>query len=105
MRSPSATAIDPLLRDRRRLMLGIGALPLLSSAAARAAVGGLPGNTGHNDPSPQWEALRGKLFGSRPIDTGSDRVQLSAPLRAAYGASVPVKIVSQLPQGPDLYVK
>jgi len=27
------------------------------------------------------------------------------PLRAAYGASVPVKIVSKLPQTPSLYVK
>jgi sulfur-oxidizing protein SoxY len=103
MTSPSAT--DPLFRHRRRLVLGIGALPLAASPAARAAVGGLPANTGHNDPSPQWDALRGQLFGARPIVAASDRVQLSAPLRAAYGASVPVKIVSQLPQGPDLYVK
>ena len=28
-----------------------------------------------------------------------------APLRAAYGASVPIKIVSKLPQTPGLYVK
>ena len=32
-------------------------------------------------------------------------VQIIAPLRAAYGASVPVKIVSKLPQKPELYVK
>jgi sulfur-oxidizing protein SoxY len=32
-------------------------------------------------------------------------VQIMAPLRAAYGASVPVKIVSMLPQRPELYIK
>jgi sulfur-oxidizing protein SoxY len=88
---------------RRRLLLGLAALPL--APAARAAIGGLPANTGHDDPSPQWEALRGKLFGTRAIDAASGRVQLSAPLRAAYGASVPVKIVSGLPQGTELFVQ
>ena len=72
---------------------------------ARAAIGGLPGNTGHTDLSPEWEALRGRIFGTRRIDAGSGRVQLIAPLRAAYGASVPVKIVSHLHQTPALYVK
>ena len=32
-------------------------------------------------------------------------MQLTAPLRAAYGASVPVKIVSKLPQTAALYVR
>lgn len=90
---------------RRRLVMGFGALPLASAPAALAAVGGLPSNTGHNDLSPQWEELRGKLFGTRPIDAGSNRVQLTAPLRAAYGASVPVKIVSRLAQTSELYVQ
>jgi sulfur-oxidizing protein SoxY len=31
-------------------------------------------------------------------------VQLRVPLRAAYGASVPVKVVCTLPQTPELYV-
>jgi sulfur-oxidizing protein SoxY len=88
---------------RRHLMIGIGALPL--APAIHAAVGGLPSNTGHNDLSPQWEELRGKLFGSRPIEVTASRVQLTAPLRAAYGASVPVKIVSSLAQTPELYVQ
>ena len=30
---------------------------------------------------------------------------MAAPLRAAYGASVPVKVSSKLPQRPDLYVR
>lgn len=102
----SRTSPTPTPIHRRRLVLGLGALPLAFAPAARAAVGGLPSNTGHNDLSPQWEALRGKLFGTRPIDaTPSSRVQLSAPLRAAYGASVPVKIVSSLAQTAELYVK
>lgn len=90
---------------RRRLLVGAGALPLVGVPAAFGAVGGLPSNTGHNDPSPQWEELRGKLFGKQPIDVTSNRVQLTAPLRAAYGASVPVKIVSNLAQAPELYVQ
>ena len=90
---------------RRRLVLGLGALPLAMAPAARAAVGGLPANTGHTDVSPEWELLRGRLFGTRAIDAGSGRVQLIAPLRAAYGASVPVKIVSKLPQTATLYVR
>ena len=90
---------------RRRLVLGAGALPLAATPLARAAIGGLPSNTGHDDPSPQWDQLRDRLFGSRPVTVGADRVQLIAPLRAPYGASVPVKIVSKLPQTPALYVK
>ena len=87
-------------------MLGLGAWPLVGlTTASRAAVGGLPGNTGHADPSPEWELLRGRLFGTRPIAAGSGRVQLIAPLRAAYGASVPIKIVSPIVQTPELYVK
>lgn len=83
------------------LLLAV-ALPRL----AHAAIGGLPTNTGHGDSSPQWEQLREKLFGSRAITAGPDSlVQLIVPLRAAYGASVPVKIVSKLPQTPERYVK
>ena len=90
---------------RRRLVLGLAALPLAMAPAARAAVGGLPSNTGHTDVSPEWELLRSRLFGTRPIDATSGRVQLIAPLRAAYGASVPVKIVSKIPQTAALYVR
>ena len=90
---------------RRRLVLGLAALPLAAAPAAHGAIGGLPSNTGHTDVSPEWEMLRGRLFGARPIDASSGRVQLIAPLRAAYGASVPVKIVSHLAQTPALYVK
>ena len=96
---------DSLQLRRRRLLLGLGALPLAMAPVARAAVGGLPSNTGHTDVSPEWELLRGRLFGTRPIAAASGRVQLIAPLRAAYGASVPVKIVSKLPQTTSLYVR
>jgi len=96
--------IEPLIH-RRRLLQGLAGLPLAGALPARAAVGGLPANTGHTDVSPEWELLRGRLFGTRPIAADSGRVQLIAPLRAAYGASVPVKIVSQIAQTPTLYVK
>jgi sulfur-oxidizing protein SoxY len=100
---PTPTTSAP---HRRRLVLGLGAWPLVGlTTASRAAVGGLPGNTGHADLSPEWELLRGRLFGTRPIAAGSGRVQLIAPLRAAYGASVPIKIVSPIVQTPELYVK
>lgn len=77
---------------------------MLLSPGARAAVGGLP-NFAHGDSTPEWEKLRGQLFGQRPIQTAASQVQLIVPLRAAYGASVPVKIVSKLPQTPALHVR
>jgi sulfur-oxidizing protein SoxY len=70
-----------------------------------AAIGGLPTNVGHTDSSPEWEKLRINLFGSKPIQATPSQVQIIVPLRAAYGASVPVKVVSKLPQTPQLYVK
>jgi sulfur-oxidizing protein SoxY len=81
------------------------ALGLAFAPASFAAVGGLPTNIGHADSSPEWDTLRQKMFGARKVDAGSGRVQLVVPLRAAYGASVPVKVVSKLPQAPSLYVK
>mgnify|MGYP003471165524 FL=1 len=69
-----------------------------------AAVGGLP-TAAHDDSSPEWERLAAKLFPGKKIQAGSGMVQLIAPLRAAYGASVPVKVVSKIAQTPSLYVK
>ena len=93
--------------SRRGLLKACAATTLAALAVpmARAAVGGLPVNTGHADSSPKWENLRSHLFGKAPIDATSGRVQLIVPLRAPYGASVPIKIVSLLPQRPELYVK
>jgi sulfur-oxidizing protein SoxY len=99
----------PTRHDRRRLL----ALALWSTAGstgltppARAAVGGLPSHVGHGDSSPSWERLRDRLFGDRPIASGADSVmQLVVPLRAAYGASVPVKIVTRVPQTPERYLQ
>ncbi|WP_428419310.1 quinoprotein dehydrogenase-associated SoxYZ-like carrier [Methylibium sp.] len=91
---------------------GVGWLVALLFAATwalawpvHAAPGGLPTNVAHTDTSPEWENLRQRLFASRRIDTDSGKVQLIVPLRAAYGASVPVKIVSKLPQTAELYVR
>jgi len=82
-----------------------GAIFAVGVPATRGAVGGLPTPVGHADSSPEWEQLREKMFGARKIDADSGRVSLVVPLRAAYGASVPVKIVSKLPQSAQLYVK
>lgn len=89
----------------RRTWLAAAAVALAARPAA-AAVGGLPTNVGHADSSPEWERLREKLFGRRPIAAGeASRVQLQVPLRAAFGASVPVKIVSRVAQTPELSVR
>ena len=89
----------------RALGLAAGGVALIAAAtSARAAVGGLP-SAGHADSSPEWEHLRERLFAARAVDATPGTVQVIAPLRAAYGASVPVKIVSKLPQTPDRYVK
>ena len=92
----------------RRALIGAAVAALVPSAA-RAVVGGLPTNVAHADSSPEWENLRGKLFQDRKIEvaatSASPKVELIVPLRAAYGASVPIKIVSKLPQTAELYVK
>ena len=73
--------------------------------AARAAIGGLA-QAAHGDSSPEWDKLRGKLFGDRQLVTGNaSQVRIEAPLRAAYGASVPIKISSRLPQRAELHVQ
>lgn len=87
------------------LMAVLFVAALVLAWPAQAAPGGLPTNVAHTDSSPEWENLRQRLFESRRIDTASGKVQLIVPLRAAYGASVPVKIVSKLPQTAELYVR
>jgi sulfur-oxidizing protein SoxY len=94
-----------LLFSRRDALRGATSLALAgSSLHTLAAVGGLP-TAAHDDSSPEWERLATKLFPGKKIQTGSGIVQLTAPLRAAYGASVPVKVVSKLAQTPSLYVR
>lgn len=86
-----------------------GACLGLGMVRAHGAVGGLPSAAGHADTSPEWEALRAKLFGREAITAASAAapglVQLIVPLRAAYGASVPVKVVSHQPQTPARHVR
>jgi len=90
-----------LHRPTRRIALQALAL---APGAALAAEGGLR-SAAHEDSSPEWENLRERLFPGKRVVAGQSVVQLSAPLRAAYGASVPLKIVSKLPQRPELYVR
>ena len=93
----------PSLASRRAALRGLAAMALVPGVV-RAAPGGLPSAT-HDESSPEWDRLRDRMFGSRPLIAGQDTVQLTVPLRAAYGASVPVKVVSKLPQRADLYVQ
>jgi sulfur-oxidizing protein SoxY len=99
--------VKPHLIARRRFVGASAALAASSAVSlAHAAKGGLPTNTGHDDLSPEWEALRGKLYGSRSIVTGElSTLQLMIPLRAAYGASVPLKLTTRVPQTPERYLK
>jgi sulfur-oxidizing protein SoxY len=97
-----------LWTSRRSALRALGGAALGAAGAqgrpANAAVGGLP-SAGHADSSPEWERLREHLFPRHAISADGSVVQLVVPLRAAYGASVPVRIVSKLPQKDDLYVK
>jgi sulfur-oxidizing protein SoxY len=83
----------------------LGLMLLAAVPLSRAAEGGLPAPAAHSDSSPEWENLRDKLFHGRTVDNTPGTIQIIAPLRAAYGASVPIRIVSKLPQTPALYVK
>ncbi len=93
---------------RRRALASLASLTTLAwairPAPALAAIGGLP-SAAHGDSSPEWDHLRDKLFGDRPLVADGSVVQLIAPLRAAYGASVPVRIVSRLAQTPQRWVR
>jgi len=88
--------------QRRQALRSLAMLAV--AARAQAAPGGLP-SAAHEDSSPEWEKLQAQLFPQRRPVQGQARVQLFVPLRAAYGASVPVKVVAQLPQRPELAVK
>ncbi len=94
-----------ILTRRRLFLAAIAAWLGLSAPGAIAQAGGLPTNVKHTDSSPEWEQLREKLFPGRSMESAASMVQLFVPLRAAYGASVPVRIVSKLPQNAGLYVK
>ncbi len=94
------------LYSRRRALQTLPGLAAvaLTPGVAYTAVGGLPSAT-HDATSPEWDKLREKLFPGRTLKPGQGTVQVVAPLRAAYGASVPVKVLSKLPQRAELYVR
>jgi sulfur-oxidizing protein SoxY len=94
----------PVSPRRRHALRGLAAVAAAPAASSWAAIGGLP-SAEHRDSSPEWERLSSKLFGGKPLVHGQGVVQLFVPLRAAYGASVPVKVVSKLPQRPELHVR
>lgn len=94
-----------LLPTRRQTLAWLGAAPLASvPLLARAAEGGLP-SARHEDSSPEWDRIAASLFPGRSLRPGREVVQIAAPLRAAYGASVPIKVSSLLPQRPDRHVR
>jgi sulfur-oxidizing protein SoxY len=91
------------LASRRRALRGLAAA-LALPALAHAAEGGLP-SARHEDSSREWERLSAQLFPGRTPRQGGDVVQIVAPLRAAYGASVPIKVLSKLPHDPQRQVR
>lgn len=95
--------MPPVRPTRRHALQGLAALAL-APRGAFAAIGGLPSAT-HDASSPEWERISGKLFPGKTLIAGQSVVQVIVPLRAAYGASVPVKIVSKLAQKSDLFVR
>ena len=96
----------PVPGRRRLLGLGAGLTVATLLPPGHAAVGGLPASVDHDASSREWETLREQRWGTRPIITGPDsRVRLAIPLRAAFGASVPIRISSTLPQTPERYVR
>lgn len=78
---------------------------LVYCSSALAGLDGLPSGVKDDESSPQWEMLKAKLFPGKQLFASRDRVQLEVPQRAAFGASVPVKIISPLPQTPSQFVK
>lgn len=94
----------PRRRALRSLGGALGAALGATALPAVAAVGGLP-NAGHADASPEWDRLRERLFPGRSLQADGSVVQLVVPLRAAYGASVPVRIVSKIAQRPERFVR
>jgi len=94
---------SPLLFPRRAALRHMAALALWPGVAC-AAPGGLP-SAAHDESSPEWNRLRERMFPGRSLMAGQGMVQLTVPLRAAYGASVPVKVVSKVPQRDNLYVR
>ena len=91
------------VHDRRRFLERL-AVCAGAPAAAWPAPGGLP-SAEHDASSPEWERLVEHLFPGRRLVHGRSVVQVAAPLRAAYGASVPVKVTSRLAQQQHLHVR
>lgn len=95
--------------DRRHCLarLGVaGAALCRQPARAQAGTPSAIATVDHEASSPEWERLRPRLFGQRSIQTGpASLIQLKVPLRAAYGASVPVRIIAGLRQTPERYLR
>jgi sulfur-oxidizing protein SoxY len=85
------------MQRRRFLLAGAALVPAWGFGLARAD---------DDPPSPEWEQLRGQLFGDRPIATeGPALPLLEVPARAADAATVPVAISSPFDQSAARHVK
>ena len=60
----------------------------------------------NDDPNVMWnDVLREQYFSDKPILESSDVIALETPVRAENGAIVPVRILSQISQTKDRYIK
>jgi sulfur-oxidizing protein SoxY len=55
--------------------------------------------------SDAWSDIREMLFAEREIQDGAGVIRLIAPERAEDAAVVPIKVVAELPQSPERYIK
>lgn len=80
---------------RKQCWLALGCLLALCGSALAAG-----------EPETAWNGgLRQNFFGERPIEEGSQIVELAAPYRAEDPALVPIQINSKIPQTQERYIK
>jgi sulfur-oxidizing protein SoxY len=92
-------------RQWRVTQLAISVVLMLCCTCTWAGLDGLPSNVKDDETSPQWEALKAKLFPGKQLFMARERVALEVPQRAAFGAAVPVKVLSPQAQTPSQSVK
>lgn len=79
-----------------RLLLSAMTGLLLLAGAAHAA----------GEEEAAWNGgIKQKFYGDRPIEEGSQVIELTAPYRAEDPALVPISIISKIPQTKDRYIK
>jgi predicted secreted protein len=94
---------------RRRFLRTCGPAVALCALAKEflfcAPLFGQSGLSGFALPDERVEATLKRLFGSRPLHPGGEKIKFELPLIAEDGGNVPIVIESNLPVTPSSYVK